>query len=746
MKLIWREIIQALLHGGDVALDHPWQDLTWIERCKALAHHQVIIPLQEEQAPGYHLLGCKLLTQAVRAYKGGPKEHRRPYLEVRVLEPHPNAGSIIPLLASDMGEQADQTLSAALQMWKPTIRNLRDFGISPTSGSDRTKALLALLHHAGPHGPAPWTAETHAPPDAFAQASSFSLQVDQFEPDPRNRAAMLNGPQHLIPHWQQAEAVEMDGIWKRGCIKRVRRSDLSSVDKVFQSRFHYKIKRNADQSLNKFKVRLVCQGQHMKPSVDYADAFSPVPHASGFRTLVALAAANDMEMDQIDISQAFLQGDLLPGDGRRGRVFIAPPPGHPEEEGIVWQLLKPLYGMPQSARCWHLTMSNWLKNEGFNTVGYEKSMWCKEENGHKILMGSHIDDFIICSTSRQMLDHFRKRLLEKFDGDYLGPINHYLGCEIERDRKSKTAIITQKHYSKHILQANGMWDCNPKYTPMVPNTRLSASDCPDVPDPVLHKRYRTIIGQLGYLVNMTRPDLAWAYSELCKFLHRPGDAHMAAAKHVLQYLRGTYDQCLKYSSQQGVRHNTLWGWVDSDWAADKETRRSHTGYVLMLNGGAISWKSRRQDSVSLSTSEAEYIAASQCAQEVVYLREILRECRFIQNEPTHVYEDNRACILMSENPVSREKSRHVEPLQRLVAEQDTSRHVALRQMFLRELVGLKVIRMVPCSTQKMVADALTKSLPEPALRRHRDEMLGKAKAPYCAYLLHAMKPCMISGG
>ena len=151
-----------------------------------------------------------------------------------MLEPHPNAGSIIPLLASYMGEQADQTLSAALQMWKPTIRNLRDFGISPTSGSDRTKALLALLHHAGPHGPAPWTAETHAPPDAFAQASSFSLQVDQFEPDPRNRAAMLNGPQHLIPHWQQAEAVEMDGIWKRGCIKRVRRSDLSSVDKVFQ--------------------------------------------------------------------------------------------------------------------------------------------------------------------------------------------------------------------------------------------------------------------------------------------------------------------------------------------------------------------------------------------------------------------------------------------------------------------------------------------------------------------------------
>ena len=535
---------------------------------------------------------------------------------------------------------------------------------------------------------------------------------------------MLRGPAHLVPGWITSENKEMTDLWRRGCLKRVHRSQLlSGVDKVFQSRFHYKIKRHADRSLDKLKVRLVCQGQHMRESVDYADAFSPVPHASGFRTLVALAAANDMEMDQVDISQAFIQGDLLPGDGRRGRVFIAPPPGYPEDDDIVWQLQKPLYGMPQSARCWHLTMSKWLRKQGFHTVGYEKSMWCKSENGHKILLGSHIDDFIICSTSREMLDAFRIKLLDKenggFEGTYEGPLNHYLGCEIKRDRATKRTIITQKHYTRHVLESEDMWDCNPKATPMVPNTRLSADDQPDVVDPILHKRYRGIVGKLGYIVNMTRPDLAWAYSELSKFVQRPGQAHMAAAKHVLQYLRGTYDRCLTYSKQAGIRHNTLWGWVDSDWAADKETRRSHTGYVLMLNGGAISWKSRRQSSVSLSTSEAEYVAASQCAQEVVYLREILRECHYEQPEPTMVYEDNRACLLMSENPVSRERSRHVDPIQRMVA--DMSRHVAIRYMFVRELVGLGVIKLVLCSTQKMVADALTKSLPEPAheLKRHR---------------------------
>ena len=730
-----------ILHGRDVPLDHPWAELTWLQRGKALAHHEVTIPIPPGTLPGHDVPGIPLFGKAVRAYNGGPKKARVTFLELRIMPPHPRGGDIVPLRADLPGLNDVCSLAHALWSWKPNLTSLRDFGIREPTASDSTTAMLALLKATGMnHMANAWTAATHAPPEESENASSTSLQVDKFEPDPRNRNAMLRGPSRYVPHWKAAETDEMAGLKRRGCIERVDRRDLSAVDKVFQSRFHYKIKRHADGTLQKFKVRLVCQGQHMQKSIDYADAFSPVPHASGFRTLVALAAANDMEMDQVDISQAFIQGDLLPGDGRRGRVFIAPPPGYPEEENIVWLLKKPLYGMPQSARCWHLTMSKWLKDEGFHTVGYEKSMWCIEKDGQKIIMGSHIDDFIICSTSRDMLDDFRKRLLARFDGTYEGALDHYLGCEIKRDRPQKKAIITQAQYARHILESEGMWDCNPKLTPMVPNTRLSKLDQPAIVDPVLHKRYRGLVGKLGYLVNMTRPDLAWAYSQLSSFVQCPGEAHMAAAMHVLAYLRGTYDRCITYSRPSGARLNTLWGWVDSDWAADKDTRRSHTGYVLMLNGGAISWRSRRQDSVSLSTSEAEYIAASQCGQEVVYLREILRECLYEQTEETLIYEDNRACILMSENPVSREKSRHIEPIQRMVTDDDLPRHVDIRRCFLRELVGLKVLRMMPCSTQKMVADALTKSLPEPAFRLHRAEMLGEADMPYCAYLLHVMRP------
>ncbi len=121
--------------------------------------------------------------------------------------------------------------------------------------------------------------------------------------------------------------------------------------------------------------------------------------------------------------------------------------------------------------------------------------------------------------------------------------------------------------------------------------------------------------------------MAWSYSELSKYVQTPGKVHRDAAHHVLRDLRGTYDQTIVYERTDILAH-TIWGWVDSDWAADLDSRRSHTGYILILSGGAVSWKSRRQDCVSLSTSEAEYVAASQCGQEVVYLREILRDFGF----------------------------------------------------------------------------------------------------------------------
>ena len=180
----------------------------------------------------------------------------------------------------------------------------------------------------------------------------------------------------------------------------------------------------------------------------------------------------NMMTDHVDISQAFVQGELLPGDGYNGKVYISAPPGYDEDPEYVYLLLRPLYGMPSAARAWHTTMSAFLKREGCVTAGFEMSMWTLEQNGHKILLAAHIDDFIIACADRATLDAFRIRLLKAFAGTYEGAVQTYLGCEIERDLTKGTTRLSQTHYSIDILKTFGHWDSTPAPTPMIPNTRL----------------------------------------------------------------------------------------------------------------------------------------------------------------------------------------------------------------------------------------------------------------------------------
>jgi hypothetical protein len=211
---------------------------------------------------------------------------------------------------------------------------------------------------------------------------------------------------------------------------------------------------------------------------------------------------------------------------------------------------------------------------------------------------------------RPALDTFRDDLLARFDGTTDGAIQTYLGCEIERDMSTGTTTLSQKHYVEDTLRTYDFWGSLPLATMLAPHTRLSNDDCDPAPERAFHLCYRGIVGSLGYLVNMTRPDLAFAYSELSKYVQRPDKAYMPAAEHTLRYLCGTFDKSLRFSRDCPIV-DTPWGWVDSDWAGDTDTHRSHTAYIIMMNGGPISWKSRRQDSVALSMSEAEYMTASE---------------------------------------------------------------------------------------------------------------------------------------
>jgi len=305
-----------------------------------------------------------------------------------------------------------------------------------------------------------------------------------------------------------------------------------------------------------------------------------VPAASGFRTILSLATQLDMFTDHVHISQAFVQGELLPGDGHKSKGYISSLLGCEEDSRYIYRLLRPLYGMLSAARAWHTTMSAFVEREGCEPVGFEKSMWRVVIDGHRIPLGAHIDDFVIACANRPVLDAFRKRLLEAFEGTYEGPSEHYLGCEIARDPVAGTTTLSQKHYDEEIVRSHGFWVLPSRNTPMKPNTRLLKDDCDPTPTQDFLRLYRGIVRSLGYLVTMTRPDLAWPYSELSKYVQFPGIAHMEAAEHVLRYFRDTGNESVTYTRVSRTP-NELWGWLDTDWAGDTDTRRSRTGYILM---------------------------------------------------------------------------------------------------------------------------------------------------------------------
>eukprot|EP00961_Rhodomonas_salina_P279988 3782338-Rhodomonas_salina.2 len=312
----------------------------------------------------------------------------------------------------------------------------------------------------------------------------------------------------------------------------------------------------------------------MKEGLDYQDAFAPVPHTTIGQMLMSMAAADNLHLHSVDLTQAFIQAERIP-EGPNGRIFITPPPGCAEdEEGVVYEVLRPLYGVPSSERMLHLTVAKWMKEQGFQTVGFEDSVWSRQSGGSygaRITVSAHIDDLLIACADKAALELFKRDLLMRFDGTDEGEVEQYLGCKVIFDREGGKVTLRQKVYAERVLRAYCMWGCTPVKTQLEPGTRLSKADLQQRVDPELQRRYRGMVGHISFLVSCTRPDLAFAYAELSKFVAYPGVKHMRAAERTLQYLMGTYNKGLTYCRLDLRHRNVLEGWVDSDFASDPDT-------------------------------------------------------------------------------------------------------------------------------------------------------------------------------
>mgnify|MGYP000385546506 FL=1 len=508
----------------------------------------------------------------------------------------------------------------------------------------------------------------------------------------------LNGPESDM--WKVAMQTEMDALTRNGTWTLVPRPNNRNI---VSSKWVLTKKKDAHGVVTRYKARVVARGFSQIPGVDFKDTFAPTLKMVPLRTMLALSAGLNLELHHLDIETAFLHGDL------NEEIFMQQPPffEDPTFPKHVCKLHKSLYGLKQSPRMWHHKLHTFLVSINFRRLQAEPNLYIRKEEDNYVMIGVYVDDLPIASNSTTSMRKAIDQLKEKFPVKDLGPLEYCLGIKVTRNRIEGTLTMTQGKLVEEILHKFEMSECKPIATPMTVPCKLSTNDSPKTEEEeklVQTLPYRQILGSIRYLVSCTRPDLSYSAGFLSRFMQNPGIAHWKALKRVLRYLQYTKDMGLTYkrfqssnSSQlNGWLQTPLVGWTDSDWGGDLDTSRSTSGMVFTFAGGAIAWRTKRQASVALSSTEAEYIAAALTAKEGLWIKTIIEELDILKLNEVKVFCDNQSCIKLAINPKIT----------------DQNKHIRARHHFIRELVEAKEMSLHYTSTTTMWADFLTKPVPQ----------------------------------
>jgi hypothetical protein len=427
----------------------------------------------------------------------------------------------------------------------------------------------------------------------------------------------------------------------------------------------------------------VAKGFRQKYGIDYDEVFAPVGKYTTLRALLATVAARNMEPQMLDIKTAFLNGEL------EEEVYITQPEGYESaDKTLVGKLNKTLYGLKQAPRAWHQKLKAELEKLGLQESVADPGLFTNGNCQDPIFVLVYVDDLLIATTTIKAATMLKKAVATLFDARDLGNAELFLGMVITRDRAANTIKLTQERMIKDILLEYDMDNAAPKSVPLSPGTILTKES--GSPLDTEAYPYSSLIGSLLYISITTRPDISHAVGALSRYMTAPTTEHWQAAKGIVRYLLGTSSYGLSYSGQELIPK----GYCDADFAGDLDTRRSTTGYVFLLNGGAISWASRRQPTVAASTTEAEYMAAAHAAKESLWLRKLFSEL-CISNTSVPIYGDNQSALRLVKHPVNSARSKHI----------DVVHH------FVRERVARGELSFIYVSTKEQVADALTKALP-----------------------------------
>ena len=496
---------------------------------------------------------------------------------------------------------------------------------------------------------------------------------------PQTYREAMNSPE--AQNWSMAMDDEIQSLSDNDTFEL---TELPVNEQLIGGRWVYATKQTPDGKC-KYKARYVAKGYSQIEGVNYDQVFSPTPKLVSLRILIQLSVEYDMTIHQMDVKSAYLHAPI------DCDIYVKQPEGYQQGDNLVWKLKKSLYGLKQSGRNWNATIHNHFMSHDFEQSPVDPCIYTRHSEKGVIIVLIWVDDIIIAASSLHELESVKKQLKNSFKMKDLGELSHFLGMQFSFNKDSIT--MNQSQYISKILSRFDMQDCKPRSTPCEMKLDFSG-------DPIPNTQYREMIGSLIYAMLCTRPDLSLVVSKLSQFLDKPSKECLVYVKQVFQYLKASIDYNLTFrKTDNGLN---IVGFVDSDWGTDLH-RKSTTGYCFTLNhphGPSISWQSRKQQTVALSTCEAEYMALSDASAEAIFLTALLSNLNCKLHKAAKIYCDNQSAISLAQNAVCRQRSKHID----------------IRYHFVRQhiLQGNIVLQYIP--THQNLADIFTKPVSNQKLK------------------------------
>lgn len=538
-------------------------------------------------------------------------------------------------------------------------------------------------------------------PSEFVPEEDVSVNIPQREPSARNAnkprpnyaacVVEIGDPQTV----EEAMEDTHSETWKNAMKEEIRAlkenntwtmEKLPDGKKPIKCKWVFKTKRDESGNVLRRKARLVAKGFSQIEGIDYEETFSPVVRYASVRYLLAIAVKFDLNIHQLDAVTAFLNGKL------KETVYMEQPKGFDDGTDRYCKLEKSIYGLKQSSRVWNETLNNTLMEFGLQRSLTDQCIYFSIKGQSILIVAIYVDDFLIFSNNKKQEERLVRKLFDSFKMKDLGQVSSVLGIRVTRNREAGEISIDQSQYINEMLNKFGMTDCKGVSTPMDPNQKICKEMSPKSEqerEEMKSTPYRQLIGSLLFAAQISRPDISYAVNVLSRYSNNPGKAHWIAAKRVLRYLKTTKHYKITYKEGS----SELEGFCDADWGSDVDDRRSTSGYVFMMQGGAISWNTRRQQTVALSSTEAEYMSLVSAVQESIWLKRLEREIFPNQPKKMTISCDNRGAMQLALNNNYSPRTKHIE----------------IKDKFVREKLQDGSINIEYLRTDEMPADVLTKA-------------------------------------